>query len=89
LLFDDTGNIVTGVAVVNLGSVTAVNATAYDMNGNMLGTAAIPLAPNGKTAATLSAIIPATAGVMGSLVFTVATEYLKEKRAQIGGAQGR
>jgi hypothetical protein len=73
LLFDDTNNIVTGVAVVNLGTATAVSATAYDVNGSVLGTATIPLAPNGKTAAVLQSIIPATAGVMGSVDFTVPT----------------
>jgi len=73
LLFDDTNNLVTGVAVVNIGSATAVNATAYDMNGNLLGSAAIPLAPNGKTAAVLQSIIPQTAGILGSVDFTVPT----------------
>jgi hypothetical protein len=73
LLFDDTNGLVTGVAIVNLGSATAVNATAYDPNGNVLGTATIPLAPNGKTAAELQSLIPATAGVLGSVDFTVPT----------------
>ncbi len=86
LLFDDTDNIVTGVAVVNLGSATAVNATAYDMNGNMLGTASIPIAPNGQTAATLQSIIPATAGILGSVDFTVGTGNVAALGLRFNGA---
>ncbi len=86
LLFDDTNNIVTGVAVVSLGSASTVTATAYDSSGNMLGTGAIPLAPNGKTAASLQTIIPATAGVMGSVDFTVATGNVAALGLRFNGA---
>jgi hypothetical protein len=73
LLFDDTNAMITGVALVNLGDAASITATAYDMDGNILGTASIPLAPNGKTAATLQSLISATAGIMGSVDFTVST----------------
>jgi hypothetical protein len=86
LLFDDTNNIVTGVAVVNLGSATAVNATAYDSNGNVLGTSTIPLAPHGKTAAALQSLIPATAGVLGSVDFTVTTGNVAALGLRFNGA---
>jgi hypothetical protein len=73
LLFDDTYYI-TGVAVVNLGSAAAtVTATAYDNQGNMLGTGTIPLAANAKTAATLRSLIPAVAGALGSVDFSASS----------------
>ena len=48
LLFDDT-KYVTGVAVVNLASVsTTISVFARDNQGNTIGTSSIPLAANAK-----------------------------------------
>lgn len=72
LLFDDT-KYVTGVAVVNLAAVTnTITATARDNQGNSLGSGAITLAPNAKTALVLRNIpgLASLAGVMGSVDFT-------------------
>ena len=72
VLFDDT-KYVTGVAVVNLASVNnTITATARDNNGNTLGTGAIPLGPNAKTALVLRNIpgLASVAGAIGSVDFT-------------------
>ncbi len=86
LLFDDTNNIVTGVSVVNLGSASVVNAIAYDSNGNILGSGTIPLSPNGKAAAALQSIIPATAGVTGSVDFTTTSGNVAALGLRFNGA---
>jgi hypothetical protein len=65
LLFDDT-KYVTGVAVVNLASVsTTISVLARDAQGNTIGTSNIPLAPHAKTAAVLRDL-PGLAGIAGS-----------------------
>jgi hypothetical protein len=72
LLFDDT-RYTTAVAVVNLASVNnTITATARDNNGNILGTGAIQLAANGKTALVLRNIpgLASIAGAIGSVDFT-------------------
>jgi hypothetical protein len=86
LLFDNTNGIITSFALVNLSNATAANATAYDPNGNVLGTATIPLAPNGQTAAALQSLIPATAGVLGSVDFTVPTGNVAALGLRFNGA---
>jgi hypothetical protein len=66
LLFDDT-NYTTGVAVVNLASVsTTISVTAYSNQGNVIGTSNIPLAANAKTAVVLRDL-PGLAPLAGSL----------------------
>jgi hypothetical protein len=66
LLFDDT-QYITGVAVVNLASVsTTISVSAYDNQGHTLGTSSIPLAANAKTAVVLRDL-PGLAGVAGAL----------------------
>ena len=72
LLFDDT-NYTTGVAVVNLASVsTTISVTAYGNQGNIVGTSNIPLAANAKTAVVLRDLpgLTAVAGSLGSVDFT-------------------
>ena len=73
LLFDDT-NYITGVAVVNLASVsTTVSVTAYGNQGNIIGTSNIPMAANAKTAVVLRDLpgLAAVAGSLGSVDFTI------------------
>src|SRR5206468_983155 len=51
--FDDT-KYVTGVAVVNLATVsTTISVVARDLQGNTIGTSSIPLGPLAKTAVVL------------------------------------
>jgi hypothetical protein len=72
LLFDDT-NYTTGVAVVNLASVsTTISVTAYGNQGNVIGTSSIPLAANAKTAVVLRDLtgLAAIAGTLGSVDFS-------------------
>ena len=64
--FDDT-KYVTGVAVVNLATVsTTISVVASDPQGNTIGTSNIPLGPLAKTAVVLRDL-PGLAGVSGSL----------------------
>jgi hypothetical protein len=66
LEFDDT-KYVTGVAVVNLASVsTTISVFAHDAQGNTIGTSNVSLAPHAKTAVVLRDL-PGLAGVSGSL----------------------
>jgi hypothetical protein len=66
LLFDDT-KYVTGVAVVNLASVTTtISVSVRDTQGNTIGTSNIPLGPHAKAAVALRDL-PGLAGVSGSL----------------------
>jgi hypothetical protein len=66
LEFDDT-KYVTGVAVVNLASVsTTISVFVRDAQGNTIGTSNIALGPHAKTAVVLRDI-PGLAGVSGSL----------------------
>lgn len=72
LIYDDT-NYITGVAVVNLSSSSAIiTATAHDSQGNNIGTASIPLPPNGKTAVILRNLsgLAGVSGTFGSVDFT-------------------
>ena len=66
LEFDDT-KYVTGIAVVNLTSVsTTISVFVRDSQGNTIGTSNIALGPHGKTAVVLRDL-PGLAGVSGSL----------------------
>jgi hypothetical protein len=72
LLFDDT-NYVTGVAIVNLASVsTTISVFARDAQGNTIGTSNIPLAPRAKTAMVLKDLpgLSRVSGSRGSVDFT-------------------
>jgi hypothetical protein len=71
LAFDET-HYTTGVAVVNFSSISAtITATARDNQGNTIGTSAVPLPANGKKALFLKDLIPAVAGALGSVDFSV------------------
>ena len=66
LIFDET-TFVTGVAIVNLGSLdTTVTVTVRDNQGNAIGTGSIPLSAKTKTAKALRDI-PGLAGVVGKM----------------------
>jgi hypothetical protein len=72
LLFDDT-KYVTGVAVVNLASVsTTISVLARDNQGNTIGTSDIPLPAHAKTAVVLRDLpgLAGVAGALGSVDFT-------------------
>jgi len=76
MLFDDTGVLVTAIAIVNPSAIAAtVQVTAYDNSGAELGSATIPLAAYGKTEAAVRAIsgLSGVAGQSGKLVFTVSS----------------
>jgi YD repeat-containing protein len=75
LLFDDT-SYVTGVAIVNLSNASnTVTATAYDSQGNIIGTASIALPAGGKVSQQLRNIpgLSGVAGNLGSVDFSVPT----------------
>jgi hypothetical protein len=72
LLFDDT-KYVTGLAVVNLASVsTTISVLARDNQGNTIGTSSVPLAAHAKTAVVLRDLsgLAGVAGALGSVDFT-------------------
>ena len=72
LLFDDT-KYITGIAVVNLASVsTTISVFARDNHGNTIGTSSISLAANAKTAVVLRDLpgLGGIAGALGSVDFT-------------------
>jgi hypothetical protein len=72
LLFDDT-KYVTGVAVVNLASVsTTISVLARDNQGNTIGTSSIPLAAHAKKAVVLRDLLglAGVVGAVGSVDFT-------------------
>lgn len=72
LLFDDT-KYVTGVAVVNLASVsTTISVFARDNQGHTIETSNIPLAANAKTAVVLRDLpgLAGAAGALGAVDFT-------------------
>jgi hypothetical protein len=72
LVFDDT-NYITSVAVANLSSAAnLITATAYDNQGNVIGTGNIPLGPNAKTEFRLRDVsaLSGVAGRVGSVDFT-------------------
>jgi hypothetical protein len=88
LLFDDT-SYVTGVAVVNLASVSnTITATAYGSQGNLIGTSSISLPPNGKTAAVLRNLsgLGAIAGAIGSVDFTTSIGNVAALGLRFNGA---
>ena len=72
LLFDDT-KYITGVAVVNLASVsTTISVLARDNQGNTIGSSNIPLAAHAKKAVVLRDLpgLAGVAGALGSVDFT-------------------
>jgi hypothetical protein len=88
LLFDET-NYITGVALVNLSSVSnTVTATAHDNQGNIIGTGTIPLTANAKTTAVLRSIpgLAAVAGAVGSVDFSVTTGNLAALGLRFNGS---
>ncbi|MDP8989661.1 MAG: hypothetical protein M3N41_06220 [Acidobacteriota bacterium] len=70
LAFDNTGGIVTGVAVSS-SSPQAVNVPVIirDDSGAQIGSSAIPLAVNGHGAFVLASQFPVTVGIRGTLEF--------------------
>jgi hypothetical protein len=74
LTFDDTSNLITGVAIVNPSSTpTTVSITAVDAGGNSLGTSSLALAAFGQTALVLSSLsgLSGLTGQQGSVQFSV------------------
>lgn len=72
LLFDDT-NYITGIAVVNLASVsTTISVSARDTRGNVIGTSQLPLGPLSKKAVVLRDLpgLGGVAGLRGSVDFS-------------------
>jgi hypothetical protein len=73
LLYDDTGNFVTAVAIVNPSSVaTTVTVTVLDATGKPIGTSTVALQPYSKTEAVLRSLpgLSQIAGSRGTVVFT-------------------
>jgi hypothetical protein len=88
LLFDDT-KYVTGVAVVNLASVsTTISVLARDNQGNTIGTSSIPLAAHAKTAVVLRDLagLAGVAGAVGSVDFTASIGNLAALGLRFNGA---
>jgi hypothetical protein len=70
LAYDNVGNFVTSVALVNLSSAsTTITATIWDDAGSLLGTQIIPLAGSGHTAFPLPSQLALTAGKRGMVQF--------------------
>jgi len=88
LVFDDT-SYVTGVAVVNLSSApTSVAVTAYDAQGNTIGTSSISLAGNAHMSFALRNLpgLAGVAGKQGSADFTVASGNIAVLGLRFNGA---
>jgi hypothetical protein len=74
LTFDDTGSLVTSVAIVNPSSVAASGTiTAWDANGGLIGISPISLPANTKTEAELRMLtnLSKVTGTKGTAQFTV------------------
>jgi hypothetical protein len=70
LWFDNTGGLVTSVALANASTEPAtVTVTVRDGSGTVIGTAEIELEPHGHTAFELPSDLPATAGRRGTVEF--------------------
>jgi len=70
LAFDNTGGVVTGVAVNNASPQAAtVPVIIRDENGTLIGSGSIGLAANGHNAFVMSTLFPATANIRGTLEF--------------------
>ncbi len=70
LAFDNTDEVVTGVAVNNATPQAAtVPVIIRDENGTQIGSGSIGLAPNGHNAFVMSTQFPATANIRGTLEF--------------------
>jgi hypothetical protein len=69
--FDQTSNMVAGVALANLSSTVAanINVVIRDEAGNQLATDSVTLAPLGHTSYALSTRLPVTATKRGTLEF--------------------
>ena len=88
LLFDDT-KYVTGVAVVNLASVsTTISVLARDNQGNTIGTSNIPLASHAKKSVVLRDLLglAGVAGSQGSVDFTTSIGHLAALGLRFNGA---
>jgi hypothetical protein len=88
LTFDETVS-TSGVAVVNPSSTaTTVSVTAWDSNGNTLGTSSISLPPFNKTEAALSQFpgLSGISGNRGSAQFNVSAGAVAVRRLRFGGS---
>ena len=88
LTFDDT-NFTTSVAIVNSSNVaTTLTMTAWDSNGNLLGTTAQPLMPGNKIEAALRGFLglAGIAGVRGSALITVPAGNVGVLGLRFGGS---
>lgn len=87
LTWDDT-NFTTSVAIVNPSNVaTTVTITAWDNNGNLLGTSSQPLMPGNKTEGALRGFLglAGIAGFRGSALFTVPNGNVSVLGLRFGG----
>lgn len=65
MVYDDTNNLITAVAIVNPSTVaTTVGITVADETGKVIGTSSVDLPPSGKTAAALRSL-PGLAQMVG------------------------
>jgi hypothetical protein len=88
LIWDDQTH-TTAVAVSNPSATTVtVNVTVRDVNGNVLGTASIPLGAGAKTASVLRDLpgLSGMAGKMGQADFTVTSGNVAVLGLRFGGA---
>ncbi|MBN9661412.1 MAG: LamG domain-containing protein [Acidobacteria bacterium] len=74
MVYDDTSNLITAVAIVNPSTVaTTVGITVSDESGKVIGTSSVDLPPSGKTAAALRSLpgLAQIAGNRGTVQFAV------------------
>jgi hypothetical protein len=89
LTFDETGNLTTSVALVNPSPVaTIVTITAWDVNGNVLGTSTQPVAPGNKIQGAMRGFfgLGAIQGARGSALFSVPTGNVAVIGLRSGGS---
>ena len=74
LLFDQTSGYVCGAGVVNEGfSAATLTVEARNVNGSVVGSNSLTIQPMSHVSFLLSALVPSTAGIAGSLRFSNST----------------
>ena len=89
LTFDDTGTLTTSVALVNPSSLTiTVTITAWDVNGNVLGTSTQVLPPGNKLEGAMRGFLGlfGIAGQRGSALFSVPSGNISVLGLRSGGS---
>ena len=89
LTFDETGNLTTSVALVNPSALaTTVTITAWDVNGNALGTSTEMLPPGNKIQGAMRGFIGLSGmvGQRGSALFSVPTGNIAVIGLRSGGS---